>query len=144
MAGSESAVIGNAAEPQLAPVSYGESNLLGELPPLSFDLNPLDFPDLLSAAEISSPVLQPVGEPLEARRAPDSVPERESGTESWSTRVSRLIRRETDEGFTYSLWFLIAAGVFLGALFFAVAYSYVQSTRAPEIIKGRATEGGNP
>src|SRR4029453_5901005 len=141
----------DAQPPTVVPLPPPESSWLGEeLTPLTASSDPLgpstvleNLADLssdpLAAALSASDRIRPAAADILAHAAPATA---KAGM-SWTDRAQRLVAVEDADGISYSLWFLIAAGAFLGILVCLVAFSYFQSTKEADVPRNRATENGS-
>jgi hypothetical protein len=65
---------------------------------------------------------------------------RKQAPRTWSERLEALVSDEGPGGISYSLWFLIGAGMLLGLIVCIVGFSYYQTTKALEVNEDRQTE----
>ena len=59
---------------------------------------------------------------------------------TWRQRLEAFVSEDGPGGISYSLWFLIAAGMILGLVVCIVGFSYFESSKEIDVIKDRQTE----
>jgi serine/threonine protein kinase len=59
---------------------------------------------------------------------------------SWRERLETLVSEDGPGGLSYSLWFLVAAGMVLGLIVCIIGYSYYQSTQPNKVDEHRTIE----
>ncbi|MDX1948486.1 MAG: serine/threonine-protein kinase [Pirellulaceae bacterium] len=136
--------------PISSAADFGESKLPLTSQDSLVQLLAEELPDaLVSVAPArGNSLLDPLGRTEESIAAAAAAPAASSGAyakaladarasqqpSAWS-RFKSLVTEEGPGGISYSLWFLVVAGMLLGAIVCGIGYSYYHSTKAPEVIE---------
>ena len=142
-------------QPPAAPAPPPAAADFGDLPPPLTSQDSLlqllseELPDALvsTAPPASQSLLDPLGrsaDDIAAANHPLPAADRRAGAMSppaatpgaWQ-RLQNLVAEEGPGGISYSLWFLVAAGMLLGVIVCWIGFSYASSTQAPDVIENR-------